>query len=198
MKIAILKNQNVQDSFIVPENAAVSDGGLFVKWDDILIPSPEGQTYIISDAPIGSIIGDDGTWTLPTVAQVSVLDDVKAGKVAALTTFCADKIVSGYVSSALGSPHTYPSKLNDQINMMGSVSASLLPNIAMDWSTPFWCADLDGVWAFRQHSCAQIQRAGADGKAHVVSCQSALEQLTVLVMSATTAETVDAINWPLI
>lgn len=138
-------------------------------------------------------------WTLSDTGFTAPefdLDAYRQRNIAALTAQCAAAIVGGYTSSALGSVHTYPSKTTDQINMMGSVSASLLPGLADDWSTPFWCADSDGVWAFRMHSIAQIQTAGADGKAHVVLCQSTLQRLTLSVMAATTAEAIAEVIWP--
>ena len=127
---------------------------------------------------------------------ISALDMAKAARIAILTADCAAAIVGGYVSPALGAEHRYPSGVTDQINMMGSVTASLLPDIAPDWSTPFWCADEAGEWAFRMHSADQIQHVGRDGKQHIVDCQSTLTTLTAEVEAAETAETVAAIVWP--
>ncbi|MFG1410276.1 hypothetical protein V5G24_04105 [Xanthobacter sp. VTT E-85241] len=120
---------------------------------------------------------------------------LKAAKAAELSGACAAAIVGGFVCSALGAPHTYPSSTTDQINLMGSVTASLLPAAAPDWSTPFWCADEDGAWIFRAHSATQIQAVGADGKAHVVACQTRLSDLTRDVAAATTPATVATISW---
>lgn len=116
-------------------------------------------------------------------------------RVDALTTDCAAAIVGGYVSDALGAPHTYPSKQTDQLNMMGSVTAALCPTSPADWSTP-WCADAGGVRAYRPHSAEQIRQAGSDGKAHVVVCQATLANLTAEIEAAETAEAVAAIVWP--
>lgn len=137
----------------------------------------------------------DGATFSPPSATVEI-HELRAQRIAALTADCAAAIVGGYVSSTLGAPHTYPSGVTDQINMMGSVTASLLPDIAPDWSTPFWCADSAGAWSFRMHGVVEIQQAGADGKAHVVQCQSILQGLTAAVMAAETAEAVAAIVWP--
>src|ERR1700754_616778 len=65
---------------------------------------------------------DGSTFTDPNVLS---LDDVKAAKVADLRASCEQAIIGGYVSSALGAPHTYPSLPTDQINMLGSVTDSL-------------------------------------------------------------------------
>ncbi|MGW9947006.1 hypothetical protein J2W92_002343 [Rhizobium leguminosarum] len=119
-------------------------------------------------------------------------------KIAELTVACAAAMVSGYTSAALGDEHIYPSKVIDQINMMGSVTASLLPGQPQDWTTPFWCADETGAWAFRLHTAAQIQSAGADGKAHILHCQTKLSQLSAQVMAAASAEAVAAIVWEIL
>ena len=68
--------------------------------------------------------------------------------------------------------------------------------LANGWATPFWCADGGGEWAFRQHTGEQIQQAAADGKAHVVACQTTLEELSALVVAANTAEHVALVIWP--
>ncbi|MDL2401241.1 hypothetical protein [Rhizobium mayense] len=128
---------------------------------------------------------------LPVIA----LDDIKAGRIAALTAACAAAIIGGYKSSALGSEHTYPSGITDQINMMGSVTASLLPDLAAGWSTPFWCEDEAGEWAFRPHDASQIQQAGSDGKAWIVACQNKLASLSAQVMASISTEDVSKIAW---
>lgn len=122
--------------------------------------------------------------------------DAKIAAVERLTASCAAAITAGFTSAALGAAHTYPSKQTDQINLMGSVTDSLLPDLPVDWSTAFWCADADGAWGFRPHSASQIQRAGRDGKAHVLACQYALQQLSAAVMAATSVEAVQALAWP--
>ncbi len=135
----------------------------------------------------------DGVFSGPPAASLA---DVKKTRIAALTTNCSAAIVGGYPSSALGEVHTYPSGITDQINMMGSVTASLLPGLAEDWTTPFWCADDAGVWQFRMHSINQIRQAGSDGKMHVVTCQATLDGVTAMVTASTTTAMVDAVAWP--
>lgn len=126
----------------------------------------------------------------PTLAQA------QAAQIAALTAACAAAITGGYSSSALGAPHTYPSGTTDQINMMGSVTASTLPAASVaGWTTPFWCEDATGAWSYQNHTAAQIQQAGSDGKAWVVACQLKLAGLNAQVAAATTAAAVEAVTW---
>lgn len=124
------------------------------------------------------------------------IESARAEKITALRSHCAAVIVSGYQSAALGANHLYPSGIVDQINMLGSVTASLLPGIAPDWSTPFWCRAADGSWAMRPHNAGEVQQAGRDGKAHVIACQTILDTLITSVNTASTVEAVAAVTWP--
>ncbi len=125
-----------------------------------------------------------------------VLTDIKSARISALRDDCEQAITAGFVSPALGVTHTYPSDIKAQINLMGSVTDSLMPDQPADWSTPFWVCDTKGDWKWEAHTAAQIQQAGRDGKAHVVKCQALLSDLTTQVLSAKTTEDVDAVLWP--
>ena len=124
------------------------------------------------------------------------LDVLKAARVETLRTACEAAITGGFKSAALGESHTYPSDIKAQINLMGSVTDSIMPDLPANWTTPFWVCDLAGVWAWKMHIAAQIQQAGRDGKAHVVMCQTLLGQLTASVMAAATVEAVTSVVWP--
>jgi len=139
-----------------------------------------------------------GTWGVVAehVAPTPTLEEVKTSKVAELRVAGAAAIVGGFESDALGAVHGYPSTTTDQINLMGSVVAAQTPEgQALGWVTPFWCADPIGVWAFRDHTAAQIVAVGLAGKAHVVACQTRLDTLCTDVAVATTAAAVNAIVW---
>ncbi|WP_137132758.1 hypothetical protein [Rhizobium sp. FY34] len=129
------------------------------------------------------------------IVASSALDACRQIRLSAITSACGAAIVGGFTSDALGSLHIYPSQQIDQINLMGSVTDSLLPDLSPDWSTPFWCQDENGAWAFRQHDALQIQRVGSDGKAHVVACQTKLAMLTAEANSKTNPEEIAAIGW---
>lgn len=123
------------------------------------------------------------------------LDKIKADRVAALSAACQAQIYAGFQSSALGAAHTYPANDKDQTNLAGSVVASLLPGLQANWTTPFWCQDSAGVWAFVQHTAAQIQQVGIDGKAAIVAALERNTNLAAQVMAAATPEAVNAIAW---
>ncbi|PDT05692.1 hypothetical protein CO666_03555 [Rhizobium chutanense] len=221
MSYAIVENDLVtrilSGDLVAPETAIAFDGALSVLpadrlgWDgeaivdlatlDAFFVGEDGRKYAVAGAGRqevecsfdAELVKDADGWRLVNAADQ--LAELKASRIAVLTTACAEAIIGGYSSSALGSEHRYPSKVTDQINMMGSVTDSLLPGQSPDWTTPFWCADESGVWAFRLHTATEIQAAGVVGKAHVLECQTKLGQLSAQVMTAASAEAVAAIVW---
>lgn len=161
---------------------------------------PVGVSYIeVGDADYlnwcnlsyqdGAIVPTPG----PSAAQQ--LATSQAAQKASVSQACQDAILAGFTSSALGSPHAYPAKFTDQQNLNASVTASLLPGVDANWTTPFWCAGADGNWTYAEHTAAQIQRAGADGKAAILACLTKNQQLAAQIDAATTIEAVQAITW---
>ncbi|MEI6002742.1 hypothetical protein H3V53_38285 [Paraburkholderia bengalensis] len=131
----------------------------------------------------------------PAPSAAQSLDEAKAAQKAIVSQACQDAILAGFASSALGATHHYPAKFTDQQNLNASVVASLLPGLAADWTTPFWCADADGTWAWLPHTAAQIQQAGRDGKAAILACLTRNQQLADAIDAATTPDAVQAIVW---
>ncbi len=125
----------------------------------------------------------------------SALDVARRRRINALSADCGKAIVGGFQSDALGFVHTYPSTATDQLNLMGSVTDSLIPGLAEDWETPFWVCDTEGLWSFKAHSAEEIQKAGQDGKAHIINCQRKLSTLTERVMNAKSENGVAAVVW---
>lgn len=123
------------------------------------------------------------------------LAQAQATQVSVLSAACQNAIYAGFSSSALGSAYTYPAKDMDQQNLSSSVVASLMPSNAANWTTPFWCADANGNWAFVQHTAAQIQQVGIDGKTAILLNMAKNAQLAAQVMAATTSDAVSAITW---
>jgi len=132
----------------------------------------------------------DGETYSETVPAPSI-DHVRAAQIDAITTACQSAIIGGFSSSALGAAHHYPSQLTDQQNLSASVLASLIPGLPADWTTLFWCADQAGKWSYAEHTIAQIQQVGQDGKAAIVG---AIQKKAVLVDKINTAPTVDAVQ----
>lgn len=167
----------------------IFDWTLLPEWsDDIEVvditgvnPQPQvGDTYA------GGVFTPEGSKTL---AQL------KEEKSVELNTEASASIYAGYTSDALGSVHHYPANDKDQVNMTASVVDSLNPTNTAAWVTPFWCADANGVWAYRLHSRTQIQKAGADGKANILAQLQKNAGLQAQLANATTAEQINNITW---
>ncbi|KMQ80338.1 hypothetical protein BPMI_02398c [Candidatus Burkholderia pumila] len=107
----------------------------------------------------------DGKLIPPVLTHDELLTTAKKVKQAELSAACAEAITNGFASTSLGSLHNYPAKDIDQQNLTTSVLDSILHASDSDWTTPFWCADDTGNWAFRPHTAAQIQQVGKDAKA---------------------------------
>jgi len=155
--------------------------------DAIPVP-PEINPMMVLPNP-GAFLWDGTT----IVRKPDTLAQAQAKQNALLTASCIAAITGGFISSALGSPYTYPSTLTDQHNLAVSVMASLLPNLPTGWTTPFWVMDSAGAWSFTPHTAAQIQQAGLDGKAWVTTQQETLASLDAQVWAATTVAAVQAI-----
>jgi hypothetical protein len=123
------------------------------------------------------------------------LAEAQTAQVSILTAACNTAIVGGYTSSALGAVHSYPNNPIDQINMLSALSESMQANLAVGWTTAFWCADSSGTWAMQPHIGVQIQQAAADMKAWVDACRIKLASRTAAVQGAATVAAVQAVSW---
>ncbi|TAN64514.1 MAG: hypothetical protein EPN20_08235 [Magnetospirillum sp.] len=166
-------------------------------------PPPEDATLIVPGTWRVERLDGVPTKVWDTVARppAEVMARARAARLAVVQAACRQAILAGYASSALGAPHAYPNRETDQSNMAASVLASLMPGLPTDWSTPFWCADSDGVWLRRLHSAAQIRQAGVDAKAWVVACQERLNGpdgtggLIARITAATSVAEIEAVVW---
>lgn len=175
------------------ESVGNEDSQVFQAWltsGNYPTPWPRDEWGNQTDAALLDVVKNYGL-----VVGSSALDAAQQRRVATLTVICGAKITGGFASSALGAAHIYPSEIKDQINLMGSVTDSIMPELPADWQTPFWCRDAGGVWNWKMHDAAQIQQAGRDGKAHVVACQTTLATLNAQITAAKTVTAVNAIGW---
>jgi hypothetical protein len=127
----------------------------------------------------------------------NALDRIKINQINLISADCSEAIFDGFTSNALGAVYTYPAKTTDQMNLSASVLASLYPGLPVDWVTPFWCADVNGVWAFVNHTAAQIQTVGVAAKTTILTLMARNTALATKVMDPTTDTTdkVQAITW---
>lgn len=123
------------------------------------------------------------------------LAEKQKSQIALMSAACEAQIVAGFTSAALGPVHTYPGKVTDQQNLTASVVGSLMPNLPVDWLTPFWCANDQGVWSYSMHSSLQIQQVGLDCKAAILLALTKNATLSAQILSAVTPAAVTAIVW---
>lgn len=111
-----------------------------------------------------------------------------------LNAACDVAIESGFVSSALGTPHTYPSKRDDQINLMGLALAGS--------GGPFDANDGNGQ-VMKIHTAPQITQVLADGKAHkeamIGQCKTLKAQVEAIAAGGGTDDAkiaaIEAVVW---
>jgi hypothetical protein len=163
-------------------------GGIVRDADGAFIPEdPANTDYAAYLAWVAA--GNHATTPVLTLAQA------KSDQIAALSVACQNAIYAGFTSTALGAEYHYPFLDKDQSNLLSSVTASLLPGVDGTWTTPFWCADSSGVWAFRAHTAAQIQRVGMDAMVTKLTAIQRNNDLAAAVNAATTVAQVQAITW---
>ncbi|MEZ0602968.1 hypothetical protein ACAX43_12555 [Paraburkholderia sp. IW21] len=183
--------------FAVIQNGLVSN---IIMWDGAsTLALPNGATTVqLADTQnVGVNWAYDGAaFSAPPQPTLTVtLDQAKKSQLKALSNACQAQVYAGFTSTALGAAHTYPAKDTDQQNLTASVLSSLMPNLPADWTTPFWCEDVNGAWAYVAHTAAQIQQVGQDGKNAVLLALQKLQTLQAQVAAAATVAAVQAVTW---
>lgn len=142
----------------------------------------------------GDLIPGDRYATEAEIAQL-LLESAKKAKLDELYSTCGEVIVSGFMSSALGEPHLYPTKQTDQLNLTALVTLSMYPETPSEWQELFWCKDTNGVWDMRYHNGEQIRQVGADVSIGIKMSIKYKADLEAVVHAATTVEEVNAVIW---
>lgn len=138
----------------------------------------------------------DGIFDQPVITVP--IANRKRDKLSALSAECQAEIYAGFTSTALGAEYIYPAADIDQQNLTASVLDSVLPNTDANWTTYFLCADSNGVWQMREHSAAQIQQVGRDGKSAILAARVRYQALAAQVDAlpeAAAQSDFDAISW---
>jgi len=108
---------------------------------------------------------------------------------------CKDAIVAGFSSAALGMVCNYPSKPEDQTNLIAAVTASQSAALPADWVVLFLCSDSNGLWDYRLHTAAQIQQVLADGVAQRIAYSQKIARLVAEINQAESPLEVQTIVW---
>jgi len=109
---------------------------------------------------------------IPTQAAIEAafLEVAKKKRIVELSHDCEQAIISGFVSSALGTPHMYDSEVVDQLNLAGSL-VNVFPTVenpnggAEDYAAR---PVVDGVVqpkVYINHTFSQLKQVVADGVA---------------------------------
>jgi hypothetical protein len=152
--------------------------------DDVIISSVSGENFF--ESAHGYPLKTPATlqpYSVPTPTDAEQLLSAQTAKIGNLAMSCQNQIYAGFTSSALGTSHTYPAKDKDQPNLTASYAASFDPTNPAGWTTPFWVMDSTGTWSFTQHTAAQIQQAGRDGKAAILAALEKNSSLASQVMA---------------
>ncbi|ABE50946.1 hypothetical protein [Methylobacillus flagellatus] len=134
-------------------------------------------------------------WQNEVESWVFDMDAARSAKSEVIRKACEDAILAGFQSLALGSPHQYPSDLEDQANLSSSVMRSTLPDSDPDQLYPFKCRSIEGVWEFRSHTAAQIQQVGRDSYAVILGHRQRHAQLQTLIQLARSETELEVIAW---
>jgi len=184
--------------------ALIIDGRDNILWwdgDPDHYAVPEGAITVLVPPDLAGILSigwlyDGDVFTDPNApSPEEALAIAKTQKTQELSLACQSHIYAGFVSSALGSEHTYPANDHSQVNLISAVVSSLYPDVGSGWATPFLCGDLSGVWDRRPHSAEQIQQVGADGKAAINLALDKNLLLANAVIAATSIAEVQAVEW---
>lgn len=139
--------------------------------------------------------------TQPTIEQIqAALDSIqlsgyKQQQLSLITAASQTAQTTGFVSSALGSPYTYPSSPSDQANLTAVITGSMIPAQPSGATYLFWCKNSAGFENFVSHTAAQIQQVGLDALAAIMAGKSKQLTLSAEIQAATTIAGVQAIVW---
>jgi hypothetical protein len=179
----------------IPANKAAIINEQHTGWtlaDDFV-----GTDYWLADGSHHTI--DEVGISLPTNAltleplPLFILSTAQLAAIQRIKTACGAAIIAGISNSALGAAHSYPTAVNDQTNIIGLITESLLPGAGDDYK--FWCADGAGIWARRIHTKLQIQAVGLAVSAHIKAQQGLYEEKLSAISVATDQLALDAITW---
>ena len=164
--------------------------------DDLINVSDSDRTAALNRLPgetLDVVGGQLVVIPVPVMTAEQLLINAKAGKTNEIKAACDAAIIAGINSSALGQAHSYPTGRDDQLNLNGLVTESLLSGSGDAYK--FWCADVNGVWERRVHTKSQIQTVGKAVANHVKEQQEKYEQKLSEIAVASIQTALNAVLW---
>lgn len=140
--------------------------GDLIPADAVEISDSMYQDLLTKQAEGFRIVADDNGYPIAVAPPPLTLDQLKELKKIEIQRAVQNAITGGIECDALGSVFIYPTATNDQINMTGLITETLLSSNDNDFYL-FWCADMDGVWSRRSHTKLQIQIVGKKFASHI-------------------------------
>lgn len=163
---------------------------------DVIEVSKADYDLLMEGQSNGLIIHYDGKKLVSILADSLLTDGellakAKQSKLVELEALCETQIISGFVSSALGSEHWYKSEQIDQLNLIGVVTGGT------DDYFKSGIKDTQGViaWDWVLHTSAQLKQVLNDGKNVKTTLLQKLTMQKAQVDLATTLAEVEAVVW---
>lgn len=134
---------------------------------------------------------DTQTVVQPPLRGGMTLSQYKDSKIAEANQICYQKIISGFTSSALGSPHKYQSEETDQFNTLANLTIAQQNNISVSQK----CVEIaTGIKSWKSHTPAQILQVFTEGGAHVTAMLQRKDVLAKSIKDAASFDDVDSID----
>lgn len=152
--------------------------------------TPTTIHVVASDTSV--IVYETGDESLVEALTSLPLDEMKKLKVSELSQICHEAIVSGFTSSALGTPHVYDSTPEDQLNLEGLSRYAERKNTSVPYRC---CPEGSEAKTYIVHTPAQLDQVVTDGIAFKSYLLHLLETRRQEIDACTTIAEVEAISW---
>jgi hypothetical protein len=155
------------------------------RWS--LTPDYRGQIWYDANGKPTEIInlGIPPIGLMPSPSPDAVLKANKQSKIQSFASLCANQIMVGFTSSALGISNLYPCSTTDQNNI----------NHAAILGGPLWSSDINNAWSFKIHTVDQAKQVQMDMINFIQSIQQKYADLCSITNGAKTLDAVATINW---
>lgn len=152
-----------------------------------------GQLY-------SDIVWDRGGPIPQNELEAKMIDYAKEKQTAIVSEDCENCIMSGFQSSALGTPHIYDSEFVDQINLVGAwITTSpnpAYPEFPDGFAMYYACRDVaTGIKNYFEHTHAQLRQVIFDGSQFKLMNLQWFHFKRVAISECLTIEEVEAITW---
>lgn len=174
----------------------------FIDTETKQVYSFDDDVQVISEKGVNSFTTSSGVpldvpvslqpYTPPKATAKEKLTQSQAVQSALVSAACRTALQSGFNSSALGSECTYPSKEDDQRNLLSAAIVSQGKDSA--WTATLWCQS-GGAWSFVPHTAAQVQQVNADWVAFRESQQKKCADLIAKINAATSIDAATSVSW---